>query len=303
VRRRCRQGMTPARSRTALVAAVATALAVASCLAATGCGSSSTVLDPVAQAAAVTSHAGGAHMAIAVDVQAPGLAEPITMNGQGFFNYGSQEGELTMDMSGLPAGAAASLPSGPLHIEEIFKASSIYVGSSLFAGKLPGGARWMKLDLGRLTQAVGLNLQQLAGQSNPAQFLQYLRATAGSVTPVGSELVRGVPTTHYRATIDLERVADVVPSAERSQLRAAISKLIAQMGTSKVPVDAWIDNQRLVRRIAMSFQMGSGSVNMLLRVTVELFDFGATPPVSTPASSETFDATQTALSGLSARGG
>ena len=66
-------------------------------------------------------------------------------------------------------------------MEEIFKASSEYVGSSLFAGKLPGGARWVKIDLGRVTQALGLNMQQLAGQSNPAQFLQYLRATAGKL--------------------------------------------------------------------------------------------------------------------------
>ena len=119
----------------------------------------------------------------------------------------------------------------------------------------------------------------------------------------GSELVRGVPTTHYRATVDLDRVADVVPSADRGQLRAAISKLIAQTGTSKIPVDAWVDAQRLVRRIAMSLQMGSGGGNVQLRVTIELFDFGATPPVSTPASSDTFDATQAALNGLSARGG
>ena len=289
--------MTPANSRKALLAAIASSIAAA------GCGSSSTVLDPVAQAAAVTSHAGGAHMAIAVDVQTPGLAQPVAMSGQGFFNYATQEGELTLDMDGLPAEAAASLPSGSLHMEEIFKASSVYVGSSLFAGKLPGGARWVKVDLGRVTQALGLNMQQLAGQSNPAQFLQYLRATAGTVTPVGSELVRGVPTTHYRATVDLDRVADVVPSADRGQLHAAISKLIARTGTSKIPVDAWVDAQRLVRRIAMSLQMGSGGGNVQLRVTIELFDFGATPPVSTPASSETFDATQTALNGLSARGG
>src|SRR5438876_404094 len=145
-------------------------------------------------------------------------AQRVAMSGQGFFNYATQEGELTLDMNGLPTEAAASLPSGSLHMEEIFKASSEYVGSSLFAGKLPGGARWVKIDLGRVTQALGLNMQQLAGQSNPAQFLQYLRATAGTVTPVGSELVRGVPTTHYRATVDLDRVADVVPSADRGPL-------------------------------------------------------------------------------------
>src|SRR5438105_6112059 len=57
--------------------------------------------------------------------RSPGLAQPVAMSGQGFFNYATQEGELTLDMNGLPAEAAASLPSGSLHMEEIFKASSM----------------------------------------------------------------------------------------------------------------------------------------------------------------------------------
>ena len=32
---------------------------------------------------------------------------------------------------------------------ELIKDDIVYMGSPLFEGKLPGGARWMKLDLGQ----------------------------------------------------------------------------------------------------------------------------------------------------------
>src|ERR1700737_998234 len=119
-----------------------------------GCGGSATAIDPVAQAAEVTSHAGGAHIAVSIQVSAAALPTPFTMSGQGFFNYATQEGMLTLDATGVPASVSASLPAGPLRIEEIFKSSIIYIGSPLFAGRLPGGARWMKLDVGRFAQAI-----------------------------------------------------------------------------------------------------------------------------------------------------
>jgi hypothetical protein len=296
--------MRAVRSRAVLLALVA-ATAIVSSVAAAGCGSSSVAtLDPVAQAADVTAHAGGAHLALAAQVQADGLSQPVVISGEGFFNYSSEEGKFSLDLTGLPASAAAALPSGQLHMEEILKSSAVYVASPLFAGRLPAGARWVKLDLGRLRQAAGLNLQQLVGgQSNPAQFLQYLRATGGNVKAVGSDAVRGVPTTHYTATIDLSKVADVAPTSDRGQLRAALQKLIEKTGVSQIPVDAWVDAHRLVRRIAMTLTIPAGSRPASFHLTVDLFDFGSTPTVSAPAASDTYDATGTALSGLSASGG
>src|SRR5271167_3026255 len=116
---------------TGLIPSLAAAVALA--LSVSGCGSStSAVLDPVAQAADVTSHVGGAHMALSMRMSVPGLSAPFTMNGGGFFNYTTREGALALEMSGLPAGAAASLPSGPLRIEEILNSSAVYIGSPLF---------------------------------------------------------------------------------------------------------------------------------------------------------------------------
>ena len=286
-----------------LVPALAAAVALAA--SGSGCGSTSAVLDPVAQAADATAQVGGAHLALAIEVSAGVLPAPLTISGVGFFNYKTREGMLSMDMAGVPDTSGTNLPSGSVHMEELFSSSTVYIGSPLFAGKLPGGAQWMKIDIGKVGQAIGFDVQQLAGgQSNPAQFLEYLKASGGTVTPVGRERVRGVSTTHYKGAIDLSKVADVLPSANRDQLRAALSKLIAQTGSAGIPVDVWVDGHRLVRRITMAFAIASGAQQAHTRMTIELFSFGSTPSITPPPQAEVYDATQAALGGVSgARGG
>jgi hypothetical protein len=289
------------RALTGLLPAAAAALALA--LLSSGCGSSGVTLDPVAQAAEATSSVGGAHVTLSAKVSAPGSSSPFTMSGEGFFNYKAQEGTLTLDMSGIPGVGAASLAGG-LHMQEVFKSSTIYVSSPLFAGKLPGGARWIKLSLARVGQSLGFNLQQLAGgQSNPAQFLQYLRASAGKVTRVGHETVRGVATTHYTGTVDLRKVADVMPSSGRAQLRAALDKVIAQTGVATLPVGAWVDAHGLVRRMTLMLSLPVAGQRLQMEITVDLFGFGPTPTVTPPPEREVFDATQSALAGLGSGSG
>jgi hypothetical protein len=286
------------RMRLRMATGVLPGLAAAIALATSGCGSTSATLDPVAQAAEVTSRAGGAHLALTAHLSAAGLPAALTINGQGSFNYSSQEGTIGLDMSGLPTAA------GAVHMEEIFKSATLYIGSPLFAGKLPGGAHWMKLDIARFGQTLGLDLQSLTGgQSNPAQFLEYLKASGGTVTPVGHELVRGVPTTHYRGTIDLSKVADMLPGGNRAQLHAALAKVIAQIGASSLPVDVWVDSARLVRRMEIVISASAGGQSLRMQMNVELFGFGPTPAVTAPAQGDVYDATQAALAGLSASGG
>jgi hypothetical protein len=283
--------MMRARRATAVLAVLAAACVPALC--ASGCGSSSATLDPVASAAEVTSHAGGAHFALNMQVTVSGLPATVSVSGEGFFNYASREGQLSLDLGGLPASAA--LPSGPLHVDMKFKGTAIYVGSPLFAGKLPNGARWVKLDLARAGQALGFNLDQLTGgQTNPAQFLEYLKASGGSVSAVGHETVRGVETTRYRGTIDLTKAVDALPSSERGAVHAAISK----MGISTLPVEVWVDAHKFVRRIAIALKMPAAGQQLQLQLTVELFGFGSTPRVTAPSGGEVFDATGSALGAL-----
>jgi hypothetical protein len=278
----------------------ATALAVSG----TGCGASGpAAIDPVAQAAKVTSHVSGAHFALSAQLNGFALARPFTITGQGYFNASRLEGKLEFQASGLPASAAASLPGGALHVDALFKYPSIYLGGSLFAspllqGKLHG-AHWMKLDLSSFSQALGINLFQPSGtQASPSQFLQYLEAAGGTPELLGSDVIRGVQATHYRATIDLNRIPSVLRASLASRLRAQIPKLIAQMGTSKIPVDVWIDSQHMLRRISLDISISTGEQHAQLKLSLDLFEYGPTPRVQPPPAREVFDATQLALAAL-----
>jgi hypothetical protein len=280
----------------ALIALTAAAGAIA--FAGSGCGTSSpAAIGPLANAAHVTAQAGGAHMQLTARIEASSIPGTVTMTGGGYFNYLAREGKMSLTLTGRSSAlGSAAAPT----IEEIYKGGDVYIGSSLFAGRLPGGAKWMKLDVARVAQAAGIDPSQLlGGQSNPAEFLEYLKASGSSVTNVGTESVRGVPTTHYRGTVELGRVAGVLSGANRN----AVQKALAQLGASSLPVDVWVDSHKLVRRLGITLSAPAGGQNLQMQMEMELFSFGATPTVTAPSAAETFDATSTTLSGLRAIGG
>ncbi len=134
------------------------------------------------------------------------------------------------------------------------------------------------------------------GESNPAEILQYLKASGATVAKVGSQRIRGVPTTHYSATINIEKAAAALGGAADGAAQKAISKL----GVSDLPVDVWIDSHDLVRRIEVTLSTPAAAGHLQVEINIELFDFGATPTVTIPAPSETFEASSTGLSGLAA---
>lgn len=203
-----------------------------------GCGSTGATIDPVAQAAVATSHAGGAQMSMHASVEVGGLSSPMTLTGNGDFNFASGEGEISSALSGLPSASAAVLHGSSIHLTELYAQGELYMQSPLFDGKLPNGARWIKLDLAKLAQATGLDAQSLtSGQSNPAQILSYLKASGGTITKLGRAQIRGTQTTHYLARIDLARAAEKAGGTNGAKLRETVEKLVSKNGSSTVPVE------------------------------------------------------------------
>lgn len=281
-----------------LAAAVCVALATA--LAAAGCGSSTVAAGPLVRAADVTSEAGGAQMAMRIEATG-GTGPSFTMTGSGGFNFKTFEAQMSLDMGGLPASPAT--PSGSLHMTELMKLPNVYITSDAFAGKLPGGAQWMQLNLDRVVgEGLGISLQGAAGQANPAEYLDYLRGTGASVTVVGQEPVRGVPTTHYHATIDFAKAAERVPATNRARLKATFERLRSMTGSAGIPVDAWVDSAHRVRRIVLDYPVNVGGQHAHAGFTIEYFDFGSTPSVTVPPANDVYDATQVLLEHSSSAG-
>jgi hypothetical protein len=296
----------------AFAALLALAGLLASSVVLSGCGASAT-LDPVARAAEVSSQQTGIHFTLSVRFSASALpTSNAAIEASGYVNERERSGEMTMSLSGLPASAGSTSLGGLEHMHMIFRYPTVYVGLPALAGKLPEGKTWMKLDLKQIAQAHGVQLPQLSSlnETNPSEFLRYLRASGGAVTRLGEEVVNGVPTTHYRATLSLARILDSYPAADRAAARSALSALGS---AGAIPVDVWVDRQSRVRRMTMSIQVplpagvagategqgttGSGALGAT--ITVDFTSYGEVPPVVPPPAAEVFDATALEHAGLS----
>jgi hypothetical protein len=286
----------------ALAALGSIAVLAAGGAAVSGCGASET-LDPVARAAEVTSQQTGARISLTMQLASPTQPGGSTITANGYIDNRDRSAEMSMDLSGLPG--VSELPGGGTGtIQMIFQYPLIYMDMPFLAGKLPEGKTWIELDLTKAASAAGINLSQLSSldQTDPDQFLEYLRASSGDVSTVGSETLDGVPTTHYRATLQLSSILDRLPSSEQAAAKTALEKL---GGVSGIPVDVWVDGQGRVRRIQMSIDIGSpaggvagtagGSSNT---ITIDFTSYGPIPPIVPPPASEVFDASALISGGL-----
>jgi len=278
-----------------LLAATAAAAAIAS-----GCGSAASTVDPVAQAAEATTRAGGAHVAMSGTIGAAGLSQPLTLTGSGSFNVHAGEGTFAITMAGLPASTQAQLHASSLQMLELFKAGSIYLSSPIFTGKLPSGARWLRIDIAQVAQAMGLDVSSLTGGTDPTQYLKDLRGAGSSVAVAGQEPVRGVPCTHYTGALDLRKAAEAQLGPVRARARGAVQQLIERTGQARIPVEVWIDGSGLVRRIRLNLSGKPTAHAISTSIQTEYFDFGSVPAVTAPPPAEVFDVTGQALRGLGA---
>lgn len=277
----------------ALKSLLTIALAAAAAALASGCGAGSAgaVLDPVARAAETTTGAGGARIAMQMRITVAGVPQQITIDAGGRLTFKSREGEISLQMNGLPGAAAGGLGEGGT-ITERFVGGKLFMNAPGLAGKLPAGASWVEIDLGAAIRKLGLDPQALtSGQSNPAQFLEYLRAGGGNVLASGTQRIRGVETTRYSGTLDLRKA----PGAGAPAMKAAIDAVAAATGTSEIPVQAWVDSHRLIRKFTISMPLSADGRRIESLVSIEFFDFGPQPAVAAPAASETYEISAGAL--------
>jgi hypothetical protein len=120
-----------------------------------------------------------------------------------------------------------------------------------------------------------------------------LRATTGNVTKIGAASVRGVATTHYRATIDYRKYLTAAPASVKPSVRA----LLPQMRSPLVPLDVYVDGRGRVARISLSYGLKSAaSARGSLRA--DFFGYGAPVAVALPPASQVADVSKLIAQGV-----
>ena len=235
----------------------------------------------LAASAARTSHAKSARIAMTMRMTVPPSGTSVVANASGVVGFRDRSGDLDMHMT-IPG-------AGAIEMREVMVWPVIYMRSPLFAAALHG-KQWMKLDLAKIERANGVNLNAVTstGSSDPTQMLQALENESDSLQNLGAATVRGVPTVHYHAVIDLDKAAKNAPAALRAAVRRSDARLVAMLGTHRMPMDVWIGHDDLVRRLAyhMSVPIAATGGKMAMDVRLDMFDFGVPVHVTAPPAGE-----------------
>jgi len=288
----------------ALLAALVALLAVAGA----GCGGSAVAIPELASFESVaqnSSTADSARFEMKVEMTIPGADEALAFSAEGGFDTPAKRAHLTFDLSSIAdlvksfgAGFGGTV-TGDLGSPEDWKLEVIqdgdiaYIHFPLIAKDLPAGKTWIKGDAKDLSQADAGQMSQfgsLAG-TDPRDVFGLLKAVSGSIEAVGSEKIRGAETSHYRATIDLAKVEQLVPEAQRESL-GGIDQTAKQAGLTELPLDIWIDADQRVRKLSIDLDAKQPGTEASLKaaVVVELYDYGTPLELDLPPADQVADA-------------
>lgn len=285
------------------------ALVVACSLVVAGCGGESVqavpaepiALEELSRSASASAQATSGRFAFDMEVGFPGADDSFSFSGEGAFDQPSERASFAVDMSGfaqLLGGFFAALggegagnapdfddPSA-WQIEVVQDGQVGFVRLPALSAQLPAGKSWIRSD-GESVNVDGFQFGELESfaSNDPRQLLEMLEAAGGEVETVGVEELRGVETTHYRASIDPAEVAKTTTPGDLGPLAEPL-----QAGIGEVPVDVWLDVEGLVRKVSLEIsaeeqgQVGSASVSF------ELWDYGEQVEIDLPPASEVVDA-------------
>jgi hypothetical protein len=256
----------------------------------TACGGSAVSPKSVADAAAKTSSLKSYRVETTTTLKLG--KRDVTFTGDGVFAPKGRRGRLSLDMSALNqiSGASGS-PYNLGYAQFVLDGTTIYMRIPLLKQLNPSLKPWVKLDLGqagRTRVADFGSFLQFGQGGDPTQALEYLRAT-GKLDKKGTESVRGVSTTHYKGTIDLRKVADKAPANLRAELRTNAKRLIALTGSSKIPVDVWVDKHGYVRKERYTEKLALQGHKVDVEASVELFGFGTPVIAPVPPAADVSD--------------
>lgn len=235
-------------------------------------------LNPIAEAAALTEESSGARVSFHGTVQQSSLPQPIPMSGDGVLDQQANRSQMNITMS---------TPKGEVDMEAIGDGSKAYLKSALFK-HLPDGDEWIGYDatLGTSSEA------GLGTSSNPSEQLDLLRGVSDEFQTLGKRTIRGVATTGYRATLDVDHYVGYLRSKGADQAADDYER-VAEVAPTTAEIETWIDDEKLVRRTRVTTHTrdSSSGETSSASMSMDLYDFGISPQIQPPDSSTVYDIT------------
>lgn len=203
----------------------------------------------------------------------PGEAFGMTFSGE--FDNEAGNFSFIMDLSSMAAQFGEEIPPeladqfGEMEIRTIGDTS--YIRFGLFTMFLGPDVDWVATSVEEGIDATGGFTG--ATPSNPADFLEFFEEANGTVEDLGEETIRGVKTTHYFVTFDMEDLLANATPEQRAEIEAQ------QLPVDELPMDLWISDDGLIYKYVIEIDGSKLDVPAedafeSMTIDFEMFDYG-----------------------------
>ena len=236
------------------------------------CGQSKTPVQIISGAPAAAAARGSARVSLESIVRLTGEGHTFSTvtRADGVSELGgARRGRMTLTVTTNPSAGRGLSPC-----EMISQGTIVYVKSREAAG----GKHWVKVDIAKVT---GIDPSALS--SDPSAQLDYLKSVTGTVKVLGHEDIRGVSTTHYQYTLDVNQFMARLPSSStRQQMQSALREL----GITAFPLNTWIDEDGLPRRVSFDWKTTKQGATFDLSTRIDTYDYGTSASISPPGAGD-----------------
>lgn len=207
------------------------------------------------------------------------------------FDHVTGDGHMMMDFSGMADMMAEQAPEfanmfGSFEVRQI--GETAYVSFGMLNMMFGADSEWLAMPV---EDGEGFTEGFTSG-INPydaTEFLDSLPGAGGELTAIGTETIRGIEVTHYRALFDLEAMAELDPDGF-AELQEA-----GPIGRESLPMDFWIDDKGRLHRYL--FEVDGSEVEDLandeefeyMRVQFDFSGFGERVTIEPPPASDVTD--------------
>lgn len=170
---------------------------------------------------------------------------------------------------------------------------TVYMNNPMLVSFAGGETEWIASPADDGAELTSGFLQD--SPSSPDDLLDPFTNGNAEVVELGSELVRGVETTHYQLVYDKDSILESVPADDRAEL----AEELGQFG-DEVVVDVWMDDQYLYK---MYFDIDGTQIDApegesfeRMTMTYEIYDYGADIVIEAPPADQVTFVEEEALS-------
>jgi hypothetical protein len=182
----------------------------------------------------------------------------------------------------------------PRRYDVIVDSGTVYVRARSLGARFDTRRPWLKADTATADPLATQLLLTRWAPYDPVAIVQTLRGIAGDLKEIGTETIDGTKQTHFRGTLDIAAAVRTVPPEAVARVTATADELRARFGVTTFPVDLWVDDDGLIRRVrfalAVDSRIGTRSPTAVT-FTVDLSKVDAPTTVAPPPAERVADVT------------